>query len=92
MSRSCPYSPTPFRIVEGKYMDPRKLVKMLRKEYGQSNFRVEVTAICSMSDIRKMLINTQQLRLDQYKIYIPDHQREQTSISIDVSVVCVFFF
>lgn len=64
MSRSCPYSPTPFRIVEGKYMDPRKLVKMLRKEYGQSNFRVE-------------------LRLDQYKIYVPDHQREQTSVSID---------
>ncbi|KAL4886788.1 hypothetical protein BJY04DRAFT_176539, partial [Aspergillus karnatakaensis] len=33
------YKPIP-HLSEGRYMDPRKLVHLLRKEHGVSNFRV----------------------------------------------------
>ncbi|KAL4865571.1 hypothetical protein BDV12DRAFT_174361 [Aspergillus spectabilis] len=39
--RRQPYRPIP-HLSEGKYMDPRKLVHLLREEYGASNFRVDL--------------------------------------------------
>ncbi|THC93023.1 hypothetical protein EYZ11_007505 [Aspergillus tanneri] len=54
MSRGRFYGRSPQHVIEGKYMDPKRLVSLLRHEYGQRNFRVE-------------------LRLDTYKIYLPDH-------------------
>ncbi|KAE8341664.1 hypothetical protein BDV24DRAFT_131818 [Aspergillus arachidicola] len=42
MSRGRSPSITPNQVIEGKYMNPKKLVKLLRSEYGQANFRVEL--------------------------------------------------
>ncbi|KAB8203327.1 hypothetical protein BDV34DRAFT_199310 [Aspergillus parasiticus] len=42
MSRGRSPSITPNQVIEGKYMNPKKLVKLLRNEYGQANFRVEL--------------------------------------------------
>ncbi|KAE8373554.1 hypothetical protein BDV26DRAFT_271825 [Aspergillus bertholletiae] len=37
----CP-STVPNQIIEGKYMNPKKLVNLLGNEYGQTNFRIEL--------------------------------------------------
>ncbi|KAB8232876.1 hypothetical protein BDV23DRAFT_155750 [Aspergillus alliaceus] len=42
MGRGCSHSVTPNQVIEGKFMNPKKLVKALRNEYGQYNFRVEL--------------------------------------------------
>ena len=42
MSRGRSFNTTPNQVIEGKYMNPKKLVRLLRNEYGQANFRVEV--------------------------------------------------
>lgn len=38
-----PFTPIPHRA-NGRYMDPRQLVSLLRKQYGASNFSVDVRA------------------------------------------------
>ncbi|KAL2802394.1 hypothetical protein BJX63DRAFT_415167 [Aspergillus granulosus] len=35
------FSPIPHRY-DGKYMDPVKLVRLLRDQYGPSNFRIDL--------------------------------------------------
>ncbi|KAL6238799.1 hypothetical protein BDW75DRAFT_200317 [Aspergillus navahoensis] len=35
------FNPIPHRS-EGRYMDPRKLVQLLRDQYGPSNFRIHL--------------------------------------------------
>ncbi|KAK1142095.1 hypothetical protein N8T08_008178 [Aspergillus melleus] len=42
MSRTRVYARRPHHVIEGKYMDPKRLVSLLRDEYGQYNFRVEL--------------------------------------------------
>ncbi|KAL4983944.1 hypothetical protein BDW68DRAFT_167991 [Aspergillus falconensis] len=37
----CLSSPIPHRS-QGRYMDPRKLVLLLRQQYGPSNFRIHL--------------------------------------------------
>ncbi|PLN83082.1 hypothetical protein BDW42DRAFT_165247 [Aspergillus taichungensis] len=36
------YGGPPHQVIDGRFMDPAKLVNVLRSEYGQSNFRVEL--------------------------------------------------
>lgn len=59
-------------------MNPKKLVKLLRNEYGQANFRVEVCFFTHCQGICPWLRNAAQLRLDQYKIYVLDQERARS--------------
>lgn len=45
MNRNRVYGGPPHQVIDGRFMDPAKLVNVLRSEYGQSNFRVEVSIL-----------------------------------------------
>ncbi|KAE8144063.1 hypothetical protein BDV38DRAFT_232734 [Aspergillus pseudotamarii] len=66
MSRGRSFSITPNQVIEGKYMNPKKLVKLLRNEYGQANFRVELRL-----DQYKIYV------LDQERAHSPGLTQEQ---------------
>ena len=36
------HTPKPAQIIEGEYLDPQKLMRLLRVVYGTSDIRVEV--------------------------------------------------
>jgi len=69
MSSNFPYTARPSHIIEGKFVDQRKLMRLLRNVYGTSeegkdNFRVE-------------------LRLDHYKIYPSEHVSDTCTLTED---------
>ncbi len=66
------YSPNP-QIIDGQFLDQKKLMRLLKDVYGTSeegknNFRVEVSSLCTPF-LRSTLISDIQLRLNRYRIY-----------------------
>ena len=76
MSSPSPCSAEPAQIIEGEFLDQRKLMTLLRDVYGissegENNFRVEV--IDPPLRNSRTLTVYQQLRLNRYKIYPSEH-------------------
>jgi len=68
------YSAKPIQIIEGQYLDQRKLMSLLRNVYGTSdggknNFRVE-------------------LRLNRYRIYPSEHVSAASELTQDQILNC----
>jgi len=68
------YSAKPIQIIEGQYLDQKRLMRLLRDVYGTSdegknNFRVE-------------------LRLNRYKIYPSEHVSDASELTQDQILDC----
>jgi hypothetical protein len=77
---SPPFRAEPTQVIEGQYLDPTKLMRLLRGVYGTSdegknNFHVEVGCPCFpyRNPIFTASADEKQLRLNRYKIYPLEH-------------------
>jgi len=66
MAEESSFCNTPSQVIEGKYLNPKALIELLRRVYGisdgRNNFRVE-------------------LRLNQYKIYLLEHLSSKPTLT-----------
>jgi hypothetical protein len=80
------YREEPTQVIEGHYLDPQKLMNLLRDVYGTSNegknnFRVEVRDLFYPSSQTQALMMRQQLRLNRYKIYPSKHVSDDYALT-----------